>query len=126
MPGGYKLAELPAGGEIFGELSMNRNVETRALIWQSSYLAIAYSKGLYHVAISGSNASVIGRTNVRNARPMPWIEGGSVLLEPYGVGAKSIGFWAYPQGGKATKMVSQLDKQFRDINSIVVSAASNR
>jgi hypothetical protein len=118
--------ELAAGGESFGALAMKKRITMRALIWQSSYLAIAYSKGLYHVAISGSSASVVGRTNVKNGRPLPWIQSGDVLLAPYGVRAKELGFWEYPQGGKAVKILSQVGKHFSDINSIVVSSASDR
>jgi DNA-binding beta-propeller fold protein YncE len=124
LPGGYKLFLLLAEAESFKKISVSKAIEMRALIWESSYLAVAYKKGLYHLNISGKNAVIAGRTVAKNSEPIPWIQNSDLLLEPYGRGGKRLGFWNYPRGGKAAMVINQVDRQFRDINSIVVSLGS--
>jgi WD40 repeat protein len=119
--GAYRLAELAAGAKTFTQLSLNRGIKMGQLFWASSYLAVGYPGGIYHVQISGSNASVIGRTQVQNGKPVFSIHDGNTLIEPYGKDGKQIGFWQYPQGGKAIRTVRQVDKRFKETGSVAVS-----
>jgi hypothetical protein len=125
--GSDSLAELPAGSQGFDALNLNKTTETGGLFWNSTYLAMGYPGGVYHVAVSGSNATIVGNTKVKNGNGRNlWIQNGDTLLEPYGNESKQIGFWPYPKGGKPLRTVMQIDKHFRHLSSVVVSVPPSR
>jgi hypothetical protein len=114
-----KLAELIACAHSFTPINLRRkSVKMSQLLWVTSYFAVGYPNGIYHIHVSRSDASITGRTSVLDGKPRFWIQDGATLLEPFGSDAKRLGFWPYPQGGKATKRYGQ----FSRINAIVVSS----
>ena len=115
------IAELPIGGSTLSALTLAGKVRLGTLRWISPYLTVANSNKVLRLSISGSTATVVGRTRVVGGRPRAWIEDAE-LLEPYGKHNAAIGVWKYPKGGKPVATIHKVDKNFHDINSIVVSA----
>jgi hypothetical protein len=123
----FALFELPSGGSEFSLLTLSKEIRVGTLQWVSSYLAVSdRSHTIYRLSISGSTATVIGHTNAVDLKPHPWIQDGDIVIAPYGKAGKGIGFWNYPKGGKVTKTIGQVDKNFKKVNSIIVSVGSSR
>jgi hypothetical protein len=120
------IAELPEGGSSFSILTPNRNIEVKTLQWVSSYLA-AIGKGVvYRLAVSGSSIQVTGDTKTDESGPLGWIQDSDVLIALYGNAHKSeLAYWNYPKGGKATKIIQGVNKNFKDINGVAISAAGS-
>jgi hypothetical protein len=120
----WKIWELPDGGSAFNALTLNRKMSALgSLQWISPYLAVAARDRIYRVDVSGSDATVVGDTTAQDGRPRAWIQKGT-LIEPYASGAREIGFWKYPAGGKVERTLGDAGKKLYPIDSLSVSAAS--
>jgi hypothetical protein len=120
------IAELPAGGSSFSILMAKKNIRVKALQWVSPYLA-AFGKGVvYRLAISGSSIRVIGQTKTKQSYPIAWIQDSKVLIGPIGRSRDELAYWNYPGGGKASKVIQRVNKDFSDLNSVVISTTGSQ
>lgn len=109
----FELAELAFGSSSFESITVNRRVGWGVLQWDGSHLTLENQpapKGvIYRLAISGSNAKIVGTTRLLRWRVNPevlsWIYGGSVVA-PDSPRARKVGFWNYPRGGRPRLVAS--------------------
>ena len=110
------LSEFPVGGSGFRKLSVPAAVDGPGQIqWDGTYLTWASTIGeprtVSQLAISGSQATIVGTTTLLGMRGYAWQSWiyGSRIIVPYaqrGTKAKNIGIWEYPKGGKAIKRIN--------------------
>jgi hypothetical protein len=106
--GSLVLFELPKGGKRFKTIALNQSIgEAGNIQWDGRYLAIAdeYASTIDQFAISGSTGTQAGATQLNGATGIGqfWIQGGTVVVPDR---IKHLGFWNYPAGGSAKKMIS--------------------
>ena len=128
---GFALMELPHGGGSLGQISVNQSISTAGAVqWDGTDLAIEdlTKPTIYRFTISGSTASLAGSVKLKGAGSFigpSWIQGGMVLV-PFGGVSYSpqyVGYWKYPGGGNAKKVVKKhLDAT--GIAGVTVSVAS--
>ena len=110
------LSELPAGSSSFNKCSIDQQVGIPGQMqWDGSYMTWQSNneqgaETVSRLAISGSQVSIVGATHLKGIKLQPhqsWIYNGVVMVPFAQHGAKSneIGIWAYPKGGKATKLI---------------------
>jgi len=113
----YGLAELPNGSESFKKVSVDQSVGNPGQVqWDGKYMSYESTKPgqstISQLSISGSSATVVGQTVLRNVRKrltQSWIYKNSIVV-PYvshGPTATNIGIWKYPKGGRPTKRISE-------------------
>jgi hypothetical protein len=137
---GYSVSELPAGGSGFNVFPIDAPIGTPGQIqWDGTYITWQSSNAqgaqtVSRLEISGSQAVVTGTTHFKGIKLQPlqsWLYGG-VIVVPYAEhGAKSneIGIWAYPKGGKATKVIQNFGSYNRHkvrLQGLAISVAPNR
>jgi hypothetical protein len=122
------IAELPEGGSSFSILTPNRNIKVKTLQWVSSDLAAVGKGVVYSLAISGSSIQVNGETKTDQSGSLGWIQDSNVLIALYGNAHKrdELAYWNYPKGGKATKIIERVNKNFKDINGVAISTAGSQ
>ncbi len=116
------LAELPKGGSSFTNITLNQQLEKMGSIqWDGSYITVADGASICRLQISGSQAMVVGRTRLDGAWGKFgdfWIQG-DTAIGPHFSGAphngRYVGFWHYPAGGKAYKVITNLSKRRDDL-----------
>jgi hypothetical protein len=114
-----QLVELPHGGSSVENITLNQSIQgTGAVQWDGKYLAVqaAHSGGtvtIYRLAVSGSNATIVGTTQLvspRKETPIRavqfWIQGNSIA-EPIGSEGKEIAVWRYPEGGHPIRLIKR-------------------
>ncbi len=105
------LGELPNGSGSFTDVILDRKIgQLASMQWMGGYLAVSSSRHVvYHVKISGSSGSIVGKT-VHHRLESPWTIDGNQLISVYGktrIGAAfEIAYWTYPKGGAATQVFS--------------------
>jgi hypothetical protein len=114
--GGFALTELPRGSSTMKLIDVPAEISVRLGIqWDGKYLAIEaeqdfHSAILLRVSVSGSKATVVGRTKLAGAPndigTQFWLGNGGIV-QPENDNS-SVGFWKYPVGGKATKSLQNL------------------
>lgn len=110
------LAELVKGAGGFNGLSLNTSIENMGSIqWDGSNITVASGATIDQLSISGSNATVVGTTNLSGAWarwPIYWIQGGTIIGDhvttPHTHNGRFLGLWNYPQGGKAFRVITSL------------------
>lgn len=120
------IAELPAGGNTFSVLTPNKHIKVKTLLWVSSYLAAVGKGVIYHLAVSGSHARVISETKAEQAQHFGWIQDSDILISPYGHVGEQLGYWNYPEGGKVTKILPRVDKYFKNLRAVLISAVADQ
>lgn len=133
-----RLLELQRGASQLENISVDFNHTTPVgagpLQWDGQHLAMGfgeYNRSLiYQLSVSGSNATIVGSTTLEAPKLVVgfgwWIQGRKLLApnKHHGVrGYSNIGFWDYPQGGKATTMVHVKDAEDDYIQNLAVSPA---
>jgi hypothetical protein len=130
--GGDVGVELLAGKSAFMKITLAQTLGgVQHVQWDGTYWALEsfehtkhngekLFERIFRVSISGSSAKVVG-TVVFDSWPEKdsgqcWIQGGTIVATPL----SSIVFWAYPAGGKPTKIVHSN----RGVKAITVSAGS--
>lgn len=134
----FRLAELPKGGRSFTDISLNEYIGFGTKIqWDGTYLTVRDngldgSGDLYQITISGSSGIIAGSvhlTNVYGDAPAYWIQDGTVVApfgKPLRRNNQRLGYWNYPDGGTATKILSGLTKGKRDIlNDVTISVSAS-
>jgi len=122
-----QIAKLPKGGSSFESVSYGKrnNGAPAGLQWVSGHLAVGsagpYQRSccarIYRFRVSGTDAKPSGRTFIHGAMNDFFVEGGTVVTAS---GGHSIAFYAYPQGGRAQRVISDPGG---NAYSVVVSAA---
>ena len=95
-----KIWELSRGG-AFTIVPINQRFKQEAGIqWDGHYLAVGHAAVIDRFAISGSHATLVGTTPLRDAKLVLqfWIDGNNVIGPDFQKGR--VGFWNYPQGGE--------------------------
>ena len=128
---GFALLELPSGGSSLEPISVSQSISTAGAVqWDGSNLAIEdiSHPAIYRFSVSGSTATLAGTTTLKNAGSFvaqSWIQGKNVIV-PFGgasYSAEYVGFWKYPKGGDAKKVLKKhLDATA--ISGVTVSTAS--
>ena len=112
---GFALLELPKGGSTLGQVSVSQSISTAGAVqWDGTRLAIEdlTNPAIYRFTISGSAATLAGTVTLKGAGSYiapSWIQGGTVLV-PFGGESYSpqyVGYWKYPGGGNAKKVVKK-------------------
>lgn len=123
---GFTLTELPYGSATLRSIDVPAEIAPRlGMQWDGNYLAIEAEQDLHsalllRVSVSGSTATVVGKTRLKGAPNTIgtefWLADGEVV-QPYD-GNASVGFWKYPAGGKA---VNSLQGVGGDLFALTVS-----
>jgi hypothetical protein len=129
------LAELPSGSGSFEIISINQSIGGNpwSIQWDGKYMTVEgiseKSVQLSRLQISGTTATIVSTTKfsrtMSKARAS-WITGSTVLV-PFG-NIHGIGFWKYPNGGKAERVFSKkvFGRKLNFFNGLTVSVAANR
>lgn len=121
---GAELAELPAGGKQFVDVTLNKSLASPGNVqWADGSLTIEDLSAavIDRVTISGSTGTITGETILHGAQNhvfQSFIQG-STVIAAFGTQGEEIGFWKYPQGGEPTKTLSD----FGQVTGIAVSVA---
>jgi hypothetical protein len=111
----FVLEELPKGGSSLTTVSVNQNIVSAGQVqWDGTYLAIEdlVNPVIYQFKVSGSTATRVGTTHLTgtgSSASSSWIYAGTVIV-PFGQSTnppKEVGFWKYPAGGAATKIIKK-------------------
>jgi hypothetical protein len=133
----YGLAELPNGASDFFPLSISPYIGRPGQVqWDGTYMTYETTDTaeIKRLAISGSTVTVVGVTSLRKvnhgAGPS-WIYGGSVIVPfpLHGDYNKTIGFWKYPKGGRATNIIKRFGDYKPgsiDFEGVTISVAPSR
>jgi hypothetical protein len=126
------LAELPRGENTFTELALKDvGAPLGELQWVDGYLAMGSTsknprlrRTIYHVKISGTTGTIVGKTPVQGPRAQWWIHD-NALIAPYAHRFEqpdwAVGFWKYPRGGEPAKVGAHRD--FYRLNGLTISVA---
>jgi len=129
----FALAELPKGGNAFVGLTVDGTITNAGAIqWDGNYITLMNGPSIYRLQISGSTATIVGQTELRRAWGGGdfWIQGNTVIgprLSDLPHDPRWVGFWHYPGGGSAYKVIRTLSKDKHDrVFSTTVSVAPSR
>jgi hypothetical protein len=118
---GFALFELPKGSSTVKAIAVSGagSLTAGSMQWDGTDLAFGAGAGptLYQIQLSGSAGSVVGSTTLSNAGAVWqfWITNnlgskkhkGLRVIAPTDVNSAPIaGYWNYPAGGTATKMIT--------------------
>lgn len=121
--GATHLAELAMGSGAFQDLTLNERLSMSDLHWDGQYVAVGDEDDVYQIAISGSEATVVGKTVLKSRKGAYrtfWIQGNNVLA-PVGPGVDAVGLWKYPSGGNSISRYFVAKKA--DLRGVTVSVA---
>jgi hypothetical protein len=109
-PDNPQVAELPAGGTSFTNLTLNHSLDgnnVSALLWDGKYLAITSqdSSVIYRFQISGTKATKVGETKLRGSTAVGafWLYSGALYAPVFTGSVGSVGVYHYPIGGRPLK-----------------------
>jgi hypothetical protein len=128
------LAELPKGASAFVDLTIDGTIkDPRSIQWDGSYITVFSTASIYRLQVSGSTATIVGRTKLTGAWGgfgQFWIQNNTVIgphaSDPPHNG-RWVGFWHYPDGGRAYTVLKTLSKDQQDrMSSATVSIAPSR
>lgn len=125
--GAGHLAELPLGSHTFQEITLNEQLYVYNVQWDGQHPAVGDGgENVYQVAISGSTATVVGKTVMRSrkGRHLTFVIQGNVLLSPTGPGLNTVGWWKYPRGGGTSKRYFVAKKAY--LGGLTISVAPDR
>jgi len=129
-----QLSELPYSSSNFLVLSISPTVGAEGQVqWDGKYVTFEGRSSrkikISRLAISGSNATVVGTTHFRGGLVtvyQSWIYGNRVLI-PYSIRGQrtnKIGLWVYPKGGKpVTKFGNFGQGKFATFSGVTISLA---
>ena len=114
--------ELSPGGAFTILPIKQRFKQAAGIQWDGHYLAVGHGSVIDRFAISGSNATLVGTTPLRDAGLVFqfWIDGNNVIGPDFQKGR--VGFWNYPQGGEPNLTIRGLPI---DLFGSTVSRAPN-
>jgi hypothetical protein len=109
------LVELPKAGTSLKPITLNQHISVAGQVqWDGTYLAVEDLSNpvIYQFKVSGSAAKRVGTTHLMgtgSTAAQSWIQAGTVVV-PFGANTHSpneVGFWNYPAGGAATKVIKK-------------------
>jgi hypothetical protein len=119
------LAELPKGQSSFTNITFNNQIAgPSSMQWSGGGLVVVDAGGNWRgptlidrVQITGSTGKVVGTTRLKShhgavaAYGQYWIEKGKITgpARSPGDGHNFLGFWRYPRGGKAQKILRHVN-----------------
>ena len=137
---GY-ITELPAGGQMLSNITLDKSIGPSSIQWVDAYHAFVvadFSGGpngpnyIYRVHISGSTGTVSGPTILktkrdRSSRDVQFWTGDGRIIGPGLIRGNPglLDFWRYPRGGWPTKIIHRPDGAL-DLYGVAVSRASAR
>lgn len=123
--------ELPSGSSKLVKLTLGKKISDPGQIqWDGHYVAIQDRKkpyDIYQVSFSGSKGTVVNTvafTGLREPVMPSWIQGATAIV-PYsrhGKFSDAVGFFNYPAGGAATKVLS--GRTYRYAVAVTIAPAS--
>jgi hypothetical protein len=129
-PQHFAMAELAKGSSSFSNISLNQTIVNPGQIqWDGQYLTVQEQQHpvIYRVAVSGSQASVVGTTHFLGPivyASQSWISGGTVVMwmkrRDHGI-PRAIGIWKYPKGGKPLTLIN--GHGYLEVYGVTVSVA---
>jgi DNA-binding beta-propeller fold protein YncE len=126
----FAFAELPSGGNALTNVDLNQSFEAAGgVAWDGKYVAVgdALLGVVYQFSITANGATEVGTTNLTDGA---WVEQfciplkssrktprqGDRIIGP-AVAEQHVGYWDYPAGGTATKMITKVDKPLGSVVS---------
>ncbi len=107
------LAELAYGGSSFTNITLNGQLShyPATLQWVGDYLAMSVGRAVYHVRVSGSTGTIVGKTRLKKGFLNPWAINSNRLITLYRAdtkinGAYEVAYWKYPKGGTSTAVLN--------------------
>ncbi len=118
----YALFEMPKGSTTIDQIAISdSSILAGAMMWDGKYLAFTNGSigTIEQLQVSGSSASVVGSTTL-NGTDWVWQfwipgvptsgEATRVIAPTYISSDDYVGYWNYPAGGDATKMIGGLSQ----------------
>jgi hypothetical protein len=120
------LARLASGSEAFQSLSVDAKISggyrfVPSVQWDGKHMTVSSDSAqghqklpilIYRLNVSGSDATVIGTTQLNSPRNLhggqSWILGGKLFGTYYYKGEKYLAFWKYPKGGEAQPIARKI------------------
>ena len=128
------LLELPYGSGALQAIILSKRVAQPGQVqWDGSSMTVQDESkpfAIYRFQATGSSANIVGSTKLKGITKhaaLSWITDNSVVV-PFGNrrgGAKMIGFWDYPSGGKPTQVLDSFGFS-RSFQAATVSVAARR
>jgi hypothetical protein len=118
------LYELPHDGTQFKRITLSHSVSAAGIVqWDGHYITVEdrAHRYIYQVKVTGSKGTIVGTTKLGLRWPQfrdSWIQGGTVIATG-GLSYDYLGFWKYPSGGKAVRLVTG----FGSLAGVTVSVA---
>jgi hypothetical protein len=109
-----EFAALPMGGSSFTDIALDQKIGyPGAVQWDGRYVALedVSSDVLYRVKVEGSGGTVVRTSHFRHQHAdllvQFWIAGPTIITPSGRIyrSSRSVGFWPYPRGGSATKVL---------------------
>lgn len=127
----YGFSELPKNGSSFTELSISSTVGQPGQVqWDGKYITYEgidpEDTRVSQLSTSGTSATIAGTTileGIKRRAYLSWIYEGKIVV-PYstrGFAARRIGTWAYPKGGKKTKLFPRFSTKATDLIGVAIS-----
>jgi hypothetical protein len=133
-----QLIRLASGSSSFELISVNEKIYDGfgfkpSVQWDGKHITVSSAKdprsgpvSVYHLRISGSDATVIGTTQLKNRRNhhtgQSWIQGSTIVGIDY-KGGSDVSIWSYPKGGKPSHTITKVGG--RGLWGVTVSVASS-
>jgi hypothetical protein len=136
-PATFEMYELPKSSNQFTNISVNPSIKLRPgqVQWDGAHMTVEgtgvqKSVTLFRLNISGSAATIVGRTKFRGvsrAASQSWIQGDHIFI-PYGTRGNGpnktkVGIWGYPAGGKVLQKIGNFERR-PDVQGVTFSAGS--
>ncbi len=111
--GAFQFAQLANGGSKFKSITLKGAmvVFPGGIQWDGTNLAVGDRTGtsgpvIYQVSIAGNTGTVVGTTSLSGTTAVGqfFIDGQNVVAPDEG--GTEVGFWKYPVGGRATKVIN--------------------
>lgn len=107
--GGQVLDELPKGTSTLVEIALDKNIVLGSLTWDGTYITTRNNEKFYRLSFSGSEATVVGRSVLKEAFNAPAdgyeIENGVAIGKAEIPNGERVGLWNYPAGGKPSHVL---------------------
>ena len=121
----YVLVRLPKGGKKFEQISLAKPLYGNggfpsSVQWDGKHMTVSSSRDakhggndkvsyVYRLRFSGSDATIVGTTTLKTARPLRsgqiWIDGNQVVGSDYSREGGGIDLWSYPRARKPQSIV---------------------
>lgn len=119
----FVLAELPKGSSSFRDITGSLPELQGQLQWDGQYLVQGEFGALYRISVSGSAATIVGTTTLRDAHndSRAFSIYNHVVMAPAGRWGSRLGFWKYPSGGNRQDASATLYAKHSAISAITIS-----